>query len=77
MSDDPFVISGMRLRCLIQNAHRLLGRKYSRCSLWGLVSDLTGNGSSVSCDICKHVGLDPHQLCGVKDLKDYQPSEAK
>lgn len=61
----------IRLRCLFQNAHRLLKRRYSGLPLWSLVSDLTGYGSTVSGEICMRLNLDPHQDCKIKTLKNY------
>lgn len=64
------VITGNRLRVLIINAHRLLGQKYRGSPLWALVSDLTGHGCTVSCEICQNVNLDPCQPCGAKQLRE-------
>lgn len=75
MSDDPTVITGPSLRCLIQNAHRLLRHRFRRSPLWSLVSQLTGHGSGVSRRICQSVNLDPDQDAGAKTLKDFQPPE--
>jgi hypothetical protein len=63
------VIAGKRLTCLISNAHRLLKGRYRQSPLWALVSDLTGNGSTTSVDICRAAGFDPSQPCGSKYLK--------
>lgn len=63
-------ISGNRLRALVINAHQLLGKRYRGSPLWSLVSDLTGHGSTVSCDICTSVNLNPCQPCGGNKLSD-------
>lgn len=63
-------ITGSRLRVLIINAHRLLGRKYRGSPLWSLVSDLTGHGCTVSTEICQSVNLAPCQPCGGKELRE-------
>lgn len=64
----PFVIEGARLRSLIENAHRLLGKRFKGEPLWSLVSTLTGHGSTMSCELLKSVGLDACQPCGSKKL---------
>lgn len=68
-TDEAHVIEGVRLRCLIANARRLLRRQYRTSPLWALVSDLTGHGATVSGEICRQCGYDPMQLCGTKDLQ--------
>jgi hypothetical protein len=63
------VITGQRLTCLISNAHRLLKRRYRSSPLWAMMSDLTGNGSTIAAEICRAAGYDPSQPCGAKYLK--------
>lgn len=70
------VIGGNRLACLIANCHRLLRHKYRQSPLWSMVADITGHGSTISCEICKQAGYDPHQSCGAKDLKRSAPNDA-
>ena len=66
-------IKGQRLTVLIANAHRLLRLRYRNSPLWGLVSDLTGYGSTSSAALCRAAGYDPHQQCRVKILKGITP----
>lgn len=70
-----FVIEGVRLRCLIVNAHSLLRNKFRKSPLWAMVSSLTGHGSTASCEMCRSVGLDPHQLSGAEQLQPFQQEQ--
>lgn len=62
-------VSGARMRTIVVNAHRLIGKKYKSSPLWGLVSDLTGHGSTMSANLCTSVNLKPCQPCSVKELE--------
>lgn len=57
-------IAGNRVRSVIVNAHSMMASRYRGRALWGLVSDLTGHGSTESIRLCVAVELDPHQKCG-------------
>lgn len=59
MTDEGIVIKGERLRTLIKNAHRLMRRSYTNRPLWSMVADLTGHGSTISCEICRQAGFQP------------------
>lgn len=62
---------------VIQNAHRMLWRKYRGQPLWTMVSDLTGYGSATSGEICDELGFDPHQPCKKRlELKQATASPA-
>lgn len=64
----PIVIEGERLKCIIQNAHRLLKNKHKGQPLWVIVSELTGHGSQVSAQLCHQCGFEPDAKCGSKSL---------
>jgi hypothetical protein len=64
----PIVIESERLKCIIQNAHRLLKNKYRGQPLWVIVSELTGHGSQISAQLCRQCGLEPDAKCGSKSL---------
>lgn len=55
-----------RVRCIIGNAQRIASRRYRGVVLWALVGDLFGYGCTSATELCKRVGLDPHQLVGRK-----------
>lgn len=43
------------------NAHRRFSRKVPR---WARVSEITSHGSTISAEICKRHGVDPHEIVG-------------
>lgn len=47
---------------LLRAAHRLVRRKREYCGkpLWSFIGDMTGHGSTISMDICKDFGWNPH-----------------
>lgn len=57
-------LSNSRMALLLGNVVRMLPKAYLKAPLWSVVSDLTGHGSSYSCEICKQLGFDPHQVLG-------------
>lgn len=71
---DVYVMPKARMRIIVENAHRLLGKRYKSSPLWSLVSDLTGHGSSMSCNLLKGCGVAPCQPCGNKVLEKLTPT---
>ena len=67
-------LHGQNGRIVILNAHALLRHRYRRLPLWSMVGHLTGHGSGYSVEICRSANLDPMQVCGVKQLRDYAPN---
>lgn len=66
-------IRGQRLRSLIINVHQIVQAKYRKHSLWALVCDITGFGSTSAANLCERLNLDPHQNAGAKTLKNLKP----
>jgi len=54
---------------VIVSARQRLRAQYQGSPLWVLVRDLCGLGSASAKQLCKELGLDPHQDCGEKLLR--------
>lgn len=48
-------------KIMLENAHRLLSKKYGKRALWAMVSDICSVGSTSACQICNDLGWNPHQ----------------
>lgn len=68
-------ISGSNARMIIKNCHALMRHKYKGMSLWSMVGDITGHGSSYSIEICRTANLDPHQPCAANKLLDLKEQQ--